>query len=67
MLKIIETVHGHDLIPVKEEPNRTYLSKSPETVSQWCSLKYNHALKSHPSMRMHMNYKLHMNYKFIVD
>ena len=40
--------HGHVLITKPEGSTCIYNSKNSEPDIQWCSLKYEHALKSHP-------------------
>ena len=36
----------------------TYLQiKKSETAIHWCSLKCNHALKSHPNVKIYTNYR----------
>ena len=46
------------------EPTRIHHSTNLETAIQWCSLKYNRALKSHPNVKVHMNYRLNHIIKF---
>lgn len=55
MPKIIEC---NGLITTSQGPTRTHNSKYPETAIQWCSLKYNPALKLHPNVKVNVNYRL---------
>ena len=58
MLKIITAVVIN--IATSEGPARIHHSKNSEAAihTQQCSLKYNHALKSHPYVKVNINYRL---------
>ena len=44
--------HGYDLIITSEGPTYIHHSTNSETTIQWCSLKYNRRLKSHPNVKV---------------
>ena len=50
--------YGCVQIPTWEQITRIHHSTNSKTGIQWCSLKYNHALKLHPDVRVHINYRL---------
>ena len=51
-------LQGYGLIASKEGPTRIQYSTKLETTIQWCSLRYNLALKSYPNENVHTNYRL---------
>ena len=49
-------MHGYDLITTLEVPIRIHHNAISETAIQWCSLKCNRWLKSHPNISVNKNY-----------
>ena len=58
MLKIIESAVTFLAQLQRHGSPRIHHSINSETAIQWCSIKYDPALKSHPNVKINVNYRL---------